>query len=192
MELAQARLVAAGLVEAMRPFCERVEVAGSIRRGKSDVKDVEIVAVPRWEARPDPTDLFGERTLRTNLLHEWAMESVGLWIKPGISENIPWSPKADGKYWRAMLPFGIKLDLFLAEPGNFGAIFLIRSGSADFSAAVMAHAKRVGKQCALGYFHVDELPVATPEEADVFQLLGLAYVPPEERTGPEAVRPRRA
>src|SRR5688500_3094690 len=45
--LDRARAVAHHIVEILRPPCARIEIAGSIRRGASAVKDSEIVAVPR-------------------------------------------------------------------------------------------------------------------------------------------------
>ena len=47
MKLAQAENLARRVVETMAPYCERVEIAGSIRRGKAEPKDIEIVAIPR-------------------------------------------------------------------------------------------------------------------------------------------------
>lgn len=48
MRLAQAKTIAEEIVSTIEPYCERVLIAGSIRRGKADVKDIEIVAVPTW------------------------------------------------------------------------------------------------------------------------------------------------
>jgi DNA polymerase/3'-5' exonuclease PolX len=47
--------IAGRIVEALRPYCERIEIAGSLRREKPMVGDIEIVAIPRR-----PVDLFGE------------------------------------------------------------------------------------------------------------------------------------
>jgi DNA polymerase (family 10) len=48
--LAQADRIAAKIVEALSPFCERIEVAGSIRRRRAMVGDVDVVALPRaWQ-----------------------------------------------------------------------------------------------------------------------------------------------
>ena len=47
--------IAESLVEKLRPACERIEIAGSLRREKAMVGDIEIVAVPRLER-----DLLGE------------------------------------------------------------------------------------------------------------------------------------
>lgn len=47
--------VARELVKRLEPHCLRLVVAGSLRRGKSQVGDVELVYVPR----PGPRDLLG-------------------------------------------------------------------------------------------------------------------------------------
>lgn len=44
----------------MKPFCEKVRVAGSIRRGKPEVKDIELVAIPKWENRQSADFLFAQ------------------------------------------------------------------------------------------------------------------------------------
>lgn len=56
MQLAQAKTIAEGLVEAFKPYCRRVQIAGSIRRERPEVKDIEIVAVPHMRFGED---LFG-------------------------------------------------------------------------------------------------------------------------------------
>ena len=44
-----ALLVAKELVRAIEPYCERLIVAGSLRRRKAVVGDIEIVYIPRFE-----------------------------------------------------------------------------------------------------------------------------------------------
>ena len=41
-----AEVTAAVLVKLLAPACERIEVAGSVRRGRLDVGDIELLAVP--------------------------------------------------------------------------------------------------------------------------------------------------
>jgi DNA polymerase/3'-5' exonuclease PolX len=68
-----AKRLADCLVKAIAPYCERIEIAGSVRRKKADVKDIEIVAIPRWEERPDMSSLFAEPQ-RVNLLYkDWVV-----------------------------------------------------------------------------------------------------------------------
>lgn len=203
MQLRDAEKLARALVEEMRPHCVRCHIAGSVRRRKPEVKDIEIVVVPRWKREDDLTSLFSE-TVNVNHLFQWAQHSNVKWIKTGVTEVVPWTIKPDGKYWRGLLPSGIKLDLFLARPENFGLIYVLRTGPADFSAALLGHAKRrTPYQSESSYFDEHGLKgepesylverksgarVGTPEEADVFELLGLVPLQPWERKGAYSVR----
>lgn len=193
MLLLEARSIAERLVDAMRPHCRQIEIAGSIRRCKENVKDIEIVAVPDWQEKEVDQGLFTEMAL-VNPLHDWASTKVaplGLqWIKPGTSVIEEWPVRPDGKYWRGYLPlYDIKVDVFLATPANWGGIFLIRTGSAEFTTAVMGRALRLGMRFEGGYLkdRNGERTAMLTEEA-VFEALGLQFIDPSERTGADALR----
>jgi DNA polymerase/3'-5' exonuclease PolX len=195
---ADALTLATNLIEPMRRSCHRVEIAGSLRREKPEVKDIEIVAAPKWLTLPDVSDLFGEKTVQRNRLYwEWAENANRSgprlqWIKPGTAEIDEYPLSEDGKYWRGYLPHaGIKLDIFLCTPENWGAIFAIRTGSADFSKALVTHAKN---NCGYRFEGGNLVESATgaivpvPEEADVFRLLDLEYLPPKDRLSQSSLR----
>lgn len=157
--------IAQMIAREITPYCERVHVAGSLRRRKQEVGDIEIVAVAKWgerKAAPPDEGLFASAegpTESHSLLLDWARsQSLLDWIKPGTKKGTPlvfgYTPEADGKYWRGVyrdpsLPEvpdsngvrGIKVDLFLPGLDNFGTIYLIRTGSQGFSNAVMAYTK---------------------------------------------------
>lgn len=183
MKLAHAKNLAERIIETMQPYCQRAAIAGSIRRQKTEVKDIEIVAIPKFG---QAKDLFAQEL--ENLLYGWALqieaENRIHWIKPGVAELVRWPIKEDGKYWRGLLvKAGIKLDLFLTTPETWGVTFLIRTGSAEFSQ------RMVGKECwRTGYkfqegklFDPNGQFVATPEEQDVFNALGVEWIEPEAR-----------
>jgi len=205
MLLGDAKIVADQVRRHLVPHCHRIEIAGSIRRCRPDVGDIEIVALPRRGEVTPPGSLF---PVEGSMLHDWAMHeavAAGIrWIKPGTSVLQPWEPNPDARYLRAALPttkvvMGVgdvetiqegTLDLFLATPENWGLILLIRTGSWAFSRALVTHSRRAGYPCEDGYLRHDGKLVETPEEEDVFDLLGLEWVEPQQRTGPEAIRPK--
>ena len=77
------------------------------------------------------------------------------------------------------------MDLFLATPENWGAIYCIRTGPAAFSQALVTHFKlRTPYRQQDGALVVEATGevVPVPEEADYFRLAGLPYLEPAERS----------
>jgi DNA polymerase/3'-5' exonuclease PolX len=165
VELEKAEKLADELIEFLLPYCKRAEVAGSTRRKKDIVHDIEIVAVAN----------------NVNILKN----KLGLLLLKleGISKSNPFI-KAGDKY----IQFRYKaeqIDLFLADEDNWGLIYLMRTGSAAFSAHVLATWKKVtgGGYSENGYLHAaDGKRILTREETDVFSLCKMKYVEPELRT----------
>jgi DNA polymerase/3'-5' exonuclease PolX len=161
MKLEQALEIAEKVKALLAPHCERIEIAGSIRRKKPDVKDIEIVAIPK----PFDTGLF-ESGIAT---------VVNKWQK--VKGELPC------KYTQRILPEGIKLDLFFAEHGNWGLIYAIRTGSADYSHKVLANGwvKR-GYKSEGGYLVANGKQIAVLEEEDLFNRIGVPFKVPELRS----------
>lgn len=187
MRLAFAQKLAEKIVETMRPHCERVEVAGSIRRCKPQVKDIEIVAIPKLG---EFTDLLQEH--RHNLLHDWARQVDTTdkvhWIKAGQNWNERKMVNPDGRYWRGLmveaslkLQEPIKLDLFLTTTETWGCTFLIRTGPADYSTRIVSNARPNYYFADGKMFDRHGQVVLTPEENDVYLALGLPFLRPEQR-----------
>jgi DNA polymerase/3'-5' exonuclease PolX len=169
MKLEHARLIAEELVKLLAPHCERIQIAGSIRREKPEVKDIEIVAIPK----PYEIGLF-ESGIAT---------VVNRWQK--IKGELPC------KYTQRLIaPLrhdnvgNIKLDLFFATPKNWGLILAIRTGSADYSHLVLAQGwVRKGYESIDGnLFHkTSKWERSIPEEKDLFALIGIDWAEPKER-----------
>ena len=183
MNIEQAVTLAEGIVSSIRPHCSRAEVAGSIRRRKPEVKDVEIVAqVSDWSG------LFS------------ALEKWGAFIKPGVPDIVPWPPKEGARYLRMILNEGVKLDLFVTSPENWGGLFMMRTGSGvgpdgnpmkGFVPGMFGRWKKVsgGGKMNEGYPTLpDGRRVIVSEEEDFFALCGVEWIPAEERVSKSAVK----
>ena len=185
MELEQAKKIASTVLNAIKPYCSRGVVAGSIRREKPLVKDIEIVAICKDYRK----------------LYE-TLGRYGKFIKPGTQEIIEWAPKPNAKYVRMLLNEGIKLDLFLANEDNWGGILVLRTGSGSdeegnpyggFSSGIFSKWKEVsgGGRSVNGQFMTPEGKVyPLREEKDVFEILGIEWVEPKNRTSRSAIKPR--
>lgn len=160
MKHREALLIAEKVKAMLAPHCERVEIAGSIRRKKAEVKDIEIVAIPK----PYGVGLF-ESGIAT-VVNQW----------PKVKGNLPC------KYTQRTLPEGIKLDLFFATKENWGMIFAIRTGSAEYSHKTLARKwTNLGYRSEGGHLYIDDKKLDFLEEKDLFDKLGIEYLEPEFR-----------
>src|SRR5437763_572204 len=89
-----------------------------------------MVAIPRYA----PAGLVGDCT--ANLHWEY--------LHAGDAYRFTKGDHANGRYYQLALPLhaGLQLDLFLAQPDNWGLTLLVRTGSAAFSTALLARWKR--------------------------------------------------
>jgi DNA polymerase/3'-5' exonuclease PolX len=160
--LAEARVIAEDVISRLGPHCSKLQVAGSIRRQRDTIGDIEIVCQPT-AYDPSPLFLSGIATV------------VNQWEK--IRGELPC------KYTQRLLPCGLMLDLFMPDPAGFGLQLAIRTGSADWCKRVLAPAWiRAGYRSEGGLLRrADGSIVPTPDEPGLFRLIGLEWVEPKHR-----------
>jgi DNA polymerase (family 10) len=157
--LNRALAVGEQLVAALRehPAAERVELAGSARRMTDSVKDLDVIATAR-----DPLSLARAAA---------SLELVEAAQTPGEAGV------------RLRTHTGLKVDLRIVAPDQFGNLLQHFTGSKEHNVALRDAAVRKG-------LHVSEYGVlddATGQtyrcarEEEVYALLGLAYIDPELR-----------
>ena len=178
--------VAAELIAVLRPACERIEVAGSIRRRRADVGDVELIAVPRIEGVPG---LFSP-TGSVNRLWDLVNNLIGRPGEPRLLATHLTDPRMGERYAKLRHPgSGLQVDLFTARAETYGLILLIRTGPADYSRWLVTEARRRGFHVKDGELHRGGLGcgsiacerVPVPEERDVYAEFRMAVVPPIAR-----------
>lgn len=155
-------------------------IAGSIRRNKPHVGDVEHVVMPRMgDVAGD--GLFGEPLAVNLLLHRLdELLAAGTITKHIYPDDKPrWGPVYRGCEFR-----GFTHEVFCAFPDNWGAILMIRTGPADFSQRMVDRLLRGGLYRQRdGYLvHVQSNQVApVPDEETYFRMAGMDYMEPDRR-----------
>jgi DNA polymerase (family X) len=155
----QAARIADSLVSVLRenPACQQVEVAGSLRRWADTCKDIDIVATAS-DARA-LVDVFAELPLLGEV------HRAGEAGARGVTHN------------------GIAVDFRIVAPENWGNLLQHLTGSGKHNEAMRTEAVKRG-------FHVSEYGViddstntthACATEEEVYELVGMQYIPPELR-----------
>jgi DNA polymerase (family 10) len=166
------------------PGVRRVEIAGSLRRGKETVADLDLLAEAEHPAAVNEAfrALPGVRAV---LAAGDQKSSVRIALAGGVSR---WGDASE-------MP-DIQADLRVVMPGRFGAALMYFTGSKEHNVLVRERARAMGMTLnEHGLFHEPATPpddwsavrpVAAATEEEVFHALGLHPIPPEAR---ESVTP---
>lgn len=124
MRLTEANQIANAITRRLSFHAECINIAGSIRREKPEVKDIEIVCLPKY-IPGGQVDLFNPSasSLVVSPDFVWELKLLGNVIKG----------KPDGRYMQIQLHQGINLDLFMPEPDDYYRQYAVRTGSADYA-----------------------------------------------------------
>lgn len=198
--LERAKKVAIDAGNKLLPFCDKLNLAGSIRRGCREVHDIEIVCLPKM-VKAGQIDIFSNQA-QQDQVHPQFIETV-----LGLGKVVKGKP--DGRMMQIELKTGhmpatIMLDLFMPQPDDYIRIYCIRTGSAKYSNKVIAEGwRKIGwvgtseglrreTEC-LGTPLPDgktkwkcivdnpTLPPVWQSEEEFFAWLGVQYIPPAIR-----------
>lgn len=187
MKLQPATQVANEIIDVLKPECIRIEAAGSIRRHKPEVKDIEIVYISKTSSVQ--MDLFGNNFQTLPHVDKVLATLIDDGILAKATKIKRWGPK----YKRAIhCASRIVIELFRVEPDNLGYILALRTGPADFNKLLVtkrAHGGALPPDITLRNGHVwhigrTNIPtkIPTPNERGFFALLNLPFILPQERT----------
>jgi len=179
--------IADELLKTLEPACERIVIAGSLRRRKPDVGDIELLYVPAVETQRDPNDMFASREI--NLADEVIryLEAVGdLERRKNVKGSEVFGPK--NKLLRHRRS-GINVDLFAATQENWFNYLVCRTGPAESNLQIAMRARERGwkwNPYGVGFSRGGPLSGgadvhAVHSEREVFEFVGLPYAEPWER-----------
>lgn len=162
MEYEEALLIANSVMNELEPHCFRCEVVGSVKRRKLEPTDIDIVCIPK------PYD-FG-------LLESGIAEVVNQW------EMVKGKMDTKCKQTQRILPQGVKLDLWMCTPENWGYMVALKTGSKRFNKfKILPGYKRMGYKSIKGYLYKYDKMVPVYEEEDLFEYCGIEWVEPWDR-----------
>ena len=177
MNYRDAYLLAHSIQDIVGPWCIRCEIGGSIRRGKANVKDIEIICQPDYEVHP--VDLFGNTDVHypiydyLNKLFQAKTQARYL--------------KGQSRYRQYALPQGINLDLFIViPPAQWGVVFALRTGPRDFNKWLVTPRRSGGRMPSNAIMktagiYMDRQLISMPHEIDFLNFLGVGFIEPKDR-----------
>ncbi len=180
---AQAQLIAEALVEQLAPSCipGGIAIAGSLRRKRPEVGDIEIVYIPRILTTKD---LFGETEGSINCANAkiQQLEEGGV-IDRRLDIN---GRQRYGRQIKLMRDpaSGIPIDLFATTRDSWHNYLFCRTGPSRLNVLVASRAIERGlkwQPYSPGFIRQDGTLVPVTSEAQVLETVDLPPTPPEKR-----------
>ena len=154
LTIQKAKALSDETIKRLEPYCQKIQVAGSIRREKPTVHDIDIVLIVS-----DMESIHKE------------LANLGEFRK-------------DGPKLKCVVYKGVLVDLYFATPETWATLLLIRTGSKEHNIRLCARAKTLGMHLAAsgdGLFDQEGVRIAGDTEESIFQQLGLPYKEPQHR-----------
>lgn len=168
MNLRTAQTAAAQLLILLATPRVHLHVAGSLRRLRPEIKDIEFVAHGDIAALWRTVD----RLINTGALHK---HNYGTAFRPMFR----WGERYRGLSWQ-----DIQVEVFAADSHNFGYIHWLRTGPSAANEFVMRYVLGEHRplQARDGYIWHDGRRVSVPDEQTLFNLFGWPYIDPQHRS----------
>jgi len=160
LRLEEATTIAEKVKEILSPSCEEIEIAGSVRRRKPTVNDIDIVLIEKPSAW---------------LILSSLIATIG---------RIELNGDKIKRLWYGDKQSGIAIDIYIATPATWATLLLIRTGSKENNIKLASIAKRKGwhlKANGDGLFNEKGERIAGDTEESIYEALGVPYQEPEGR-----------
>lgn len=170
------------ILAVLQPACRELIVAGSLRRRRDEVGDIEILYIADTETRDKEGTFWEKETV--NLADEAisALEARGtLDRRENVLGSTMFGPK--NKLMRHCAS-GIPVDLFAATEENWHNYLVCRTGPKESNVRLAEAAKARGLEWhpyGIGFSGQDGRWIKAESERRVFEIAGVPYAEPWER-----------
>lgn len=190
IDIQPAHEIAQDLIAVLALYCDRLAIAGSLRRRLDaghelvKIKDIELVAIPKRSP-----GLFEQ-------LEAWHPNQLSLKLDTMAANRQIEKGRAWGARQRQFTYQEAPIDLYLVyPPAEWGVIFTIRTGPADFGHWLVTRKRQGGAlprymKVKDGRLLQNGKALPCPEEHDFFKWLGIPWCRPSERAARWPVRSR--
>ena len=203
MKLYDAMTLAERVQRELLPYCLKCEIAGSIRRGRPEVGDIDLVILPKVSTSPRSMveQIKARCKERCRVITDGKQNFIcAMKVKSGLDGVSPHHEEFQMDIFFAHN--GVE-DLLAPQPTNLGSLLLCRTGSKEHNIMLCARAKSMDMHWnpyqglfAGGMWELDGQDstykggtlIASETEEKIYEALGLKWISPALRESPQISR----
>ena len=183
IQLGHAQEIAQELITLLNPYCEKIEIAGSVRRKKNICKDIELVIIPNKVVEPD--GLFKDEEIITYPIDNFILRNEMFRLRPSKIGVTSYGEKNKLLEYNHNEFGWIALDIFTANESNYMMVKFIRTGGAETNKLIATTANKLKMNLRIyesAFVDHKGYKAIMKSEEQIFHYLGLKYLEPWERT----------
>lgn len=174
--------IATALEEELAKGCAKTQIAGSLRRRKPFVNDIEILVIPKPQTKQKENDLFTEEIPGDFWILEQLLKKGTLEKRKKCNGTLTYGPRTKLLVHTAS---GIPVDVFSCSPPEWVNCLFSRTGGKATNIAIASNAKRcqlAWEAFGAGFRTKQGELIEIKSEKEIFAIVGLPYLPPSHRT----------
>jgi DNA polymerase/3'-5' exonuclease PolX len=192
VELEKARAIAEELKKGLAGECHRIEIVGDIRRQKPRIRKIKLLCIPApvEGVVVSPDDPLFPSISSQKRLPEWdPPDAVHDWVMDMMNQDVlEWTLAGSGRYSTARKfvvhqASGMVVDIVSTNERCWAVALVVTTGGAKTHRRIATAAREKGWQirpCGDG-FDTPDGRITCETEQEVFEAVGLPYLPPGQR-----------
>jgi DNA polymerase/3'-5' exonuclease PolX len=165
-----ARKIAENFVEEIQRYCERMEIVGELRRGKSEVDKIQILIISKEHSL---INLFGDMVNPYQMINTWVEKCGYIISKNGDKQKEIFYKSA----W---------VELYITGDKQWGLHKALRTGSNDYARWLVTNRREGGAlpgylKIKDGWLMAGKKKIITHTEEDFYTTIDQVMLPPELR-----------
>ena len=141
------------IISQIKPYCIKIQLVGSIRRGEQNPIDIDLLVIPKKNGKQNIEEFLSKK---------------GKLIRHGekvVSYNIE----------------GVQIEVYFTTSDSWGAGLLTYTGSSGHNIGLRMYAKKKGLKLNQYGLFKEEKKIAGRTEKEIYSALGKEFKKPEER-----------
>lgn len=156
----------------LQSHCQKIELAGQIRRGVNDIDTATIICIPQMVKVPHQANLFGSSAEKVEVRDPKFCEVV---------DNMVSIKGTSMQQQFTRMVSNLPVAFIVVNQNNWGLMLYLLTGSFSYTQSMLKRLETYGYRLKEHQLYYNGKQMAVPDEQTVYKFAHMPYSPPEMR-----------